>query len=291
MRPLRIAVAVAAFFICASGRAASRITFDRIIPAPHDLQGAQDLAVIYAIGDTDSIATFLSEFIYQTNHPGTIRVHDATSVTRNEMSLRRLRRRVRAERYLRISAFTCTDDRKSGDVGGVDIDGKRVRRKQHWVDAVCTGHIDMLDAETLSQISSFNTRGEGTSPRVGELTGEESNIAVDQAARYAAVAAAEQITPRPVRETIALDENAPSFADGMAMIDAERVAEARKIWESAAVRQQDSAPLQFNLAAVSEALGDVAAAQMHYREAARLAPKESRYRVELERFRRRNGIK
>jgi Flp pilus assembly protein TadD len=166
-----------------------------------------------------------------------------------------------------------------------------VRRRQLWIDATCSAHVDILDPDSLRTVSTFDTHGEGTSPRVTELTDEERNTAIDQAARYAAVAAAEEITPRRVRETIALDETAPLFEKGMSMIDSDRLAEARSIWEQALVRRKDSAPLHFNLAAVYEALGDIVAAQQHYREARRLAPNESRYRIELELFRRRNRLK
>jgi len=288
MRNPRLFIALAAALVCVSVRAA-RITFERVMPAPHDLRGAQDLAVVSAIGDNDRITTFLDVFIDQTNRSETLRVHDATSlgVLSNEAARRRLRRRFGAQLYLRVTAFTCQTERKSGEGSSPDYEGKRVRRKQHWIDSVCGAHIDILDPDSLRVLSSFNTRGEGTSPRVIELSGEELYTANDQAARYAAVAAAEEITPRRVRETITLDDAAPSFSDAVSMIEADRLQVARRIWDGAALRQPGSAPLHFNLGAVCEALGDIPAAQEHYQEAVRLAPTETRYRTELEIFRRR----
>lgn len=292
MRNPRLFIALAAALVCLNVRAA-RITFERVVPAPHDLRGAQDLAVVSAIGDNDRITTFLAVFIDQTNRSETLRVQDATSlgVVSISAARRRLRRRFGAQLYLRVTAFTCQTERKSGEGRSSDFEGKRVRRKQQWIDGVCSAHIDVLDPDSLSMISSFNTRGEGTSQRVDELSDEERNTATDQAARYAAVAAAEKITPRKVRETITLDGEAPAFSNAMSMIDAGRLEEARRIWDGAALRQPASAPLHFNLAALCEALGDIPSAREHYLEAVRLAPNESRYRTELEMFRRRYRLK
>lgn len=91
MRNPRLFVAIATVLVCLNIRAA-RITFERVIPAPHDLGGAQDLAVVSAIGDNDRISTFLDVFLDQTNRSGTLRVHDATSlgVVSDEAARRRL---------------------------------------------------------------------------------------------------------------------------------------------------------------------------------------------------------
>lgn len=284
----RLFVVLATALVCLNVRAA-RITFERVVPAPHNIQGAQDLAVVSAIGDNESISTFLDVFIDQTNRSGTLRVYDATSlgVVSDAAARRRLRRRFGAQLYVRVTTFTCVTERKSGQGRRPDSEGKPVYRQQLWIDCICRAQIDVVDPDSLRVISSFYARGEGTSPRVVELSDEESNTATDQAARYAAVAAAEEITPRRVRETITLDENAPSFTIAMSMIEAGRLEEARRIWDGAALRQPDSAPLHFDLAAVCEALGDIPSAREHYREAVRLASNESRYRIELEMFHRR----
>jgi tetratricopeptide (TPR) repeat protein len=91
-----------------------------------------------------------------------------------------------------------------------------------------------------------------------------------------------------VRETIELDETAPSFEEGFSMISSDRFEDARAIWQASAVRHRDSAPLFFNLGAVSEAIGDLPAARGYYERAAQLSPKERHYRSELNLFRRRN---
>jgi tetratricopeptide (TPR) repeat protein len=295
MRRLSLRLAFAVSLCCSAAVSAGRITFERIVPAPHDLGGVQDLAVIYAIGDTERLTTFLDVFIDQANQAGTLRVHDArdvgASLTTSELARRRYRRRFGSELFLQINAFTCSMKSHSGEGSVHDFEGKRVRRSQQWVDAVCRAHVHVLEVDTLRQRSDFDVRGEGTSPRVARVTAEEQRQATDQAARYAAVAAAEEITPRRVRETIDLEEKAPAFEEGMAMIAAGRLPEARRIWEAAAARRRDAAALHFNLGAVCEALGDVDAARRHYAEARRAAPGERRYRVEMEMFRRRNRLR
>jgi len=121
-------------------------------------------------------------------------------------------------------------------------------------------------------------------PIFDTVTDGERDRALHAAARYAAIEATERITPRRVRESIALDERAPAFSDGMAMIEAGQLAEARTIWLRAMQSQPRSAALRFNLAALHEAMGDRRAADVHYHAARQLAPHEARYAQELKRF-------
>src|ERR1041385_66254 len=105
--------------------------------------------------------------------------------------------------------------------------------------------MDVIDPATARRLYSFVVRGEGTSPRVTEVTEEERNIAVEQAAHFAAVQAAEMVTPRRIRESIELDARAPELERALLLIDAGRVAAARTLWLRALERNRESAPLQF----------------------------------------------
>jgi Flp pilus assembly protein TadD len=105
------------------------------------------------------------------------------------------------------------------------------------------------------------------------------------------VSAAEAITPRVVRESIELDDTAPAFEEAHSMIVADRLADARAIWESSLRRHRDSAPLYFDLGAVCEALGDVTSARKYFEQAQQLAPGDARYRSEVSMFRKRNVLK
>lgn len=284
-----------ALALLCSGTAAlanpARITFTRTMAPAHDLGAAESLAVIYAIGDSSKIDAFVEHFVDLVSRAGVLRIVNAVENNHHllvdDLALRTVRREHPADAYLGINRFTCIGDEKSAE-GSEHLDsGDRVKRMHHWIDANCSARIDVLSFDG-KRMFSYTVRGEGTSPRSVSLTEDERDVAFEQAARYAAVMAAEGITPRMVRETIELDENAPSFDEGFAMVGSERLEDARAIWQAAALRHRDSAPLFFNLGAVSEAMGDLAAARGYYEKAAGLSPKERRYATELRLFHRRN---
>lgn len=274
---------------------APRIAFVRTVPPAHDL-GSGTIVLIYAIGDSDRISTFLDLLIDHASREMQIE----SALTRgphflgtrpSDKSLRILRREHPASIYLGVNEFSCHAEERAAEGSEHDVDGGRVKRKHVWADAVCSARIDIMDGSSGKRTESFRVRGEGTSPRVTMLTDEERNIAFDQAARYAAVAAEELITPRRVRESIELDSEAPLFEEGFAMVEAGRLSDARAIWEAELRGHTASAPLQFDLAVLCEAAGDLEAARTYYRQAAELAPAERRYSRELRAFAQRNGGK
>lgn len=283
---LRLRCVCAVVLLAASSAAASsRLTFERTLPAPRSLGAVEDLVITYAIGDNDRISTFIDVFVDQANRQGTLRLFDPTTVEHSTERSHRWRRapkyverRYRADAYLRIDAFRCQATERSGQGGAYDVDGNRIHRTQQWFDAVCIAHLHALGKDHKSKLAEFTVRGEGTSQRVSEAGDEERDVAMDQAARYAAIAAAEQITPRRVHDSIDLVEDAPSFEEGMSYIDSDHLDEARRVWQAALRAHPRSAALHFDLGAVCEALGDFSAAEAHYATAARLQPDDSRYR-------------
>ena len=268
-----------------------RLSFTRTMAPAHDLAPAERLAVIYAIGDSRKIEGFVEHFVDLVSRAGVLRIANAVENNHHlfvdERSLRAVRRELHADAYLGINRFTCSGVEKSGEGSEYLENGERVKRMHHWIDAICSARVDILNGDG-KRMFSYTVRGEGTSPRSTALTEDERDVAYEQAARYAAVIAADAITPRTVRETIELDEHAPSFEEGFSMIGSERLEDARAIWQAAAVRHRDSAPLYFNLGAVSEAIGDLVAARTYYERASQLSPREHHYRTELNLFRRRN---
>lgn len=270
----------AALLVCTAVAAAPpRISFQRVLAAPHNPSGAEDIAIVYAIGDNARIATFLDAFLDYGNRSGSLRMYDAVA----------LKRKVRADLHLRVNAFACRTGEQAGEGSYNDADGKRIRRTQYWATAECNSKIEVLRPDTAVTISSFRVIGEGTSSRSERVTDEEIGVALDEAARHAARAALEQIAPRHIRETIALDETAPAFIEGFAMVKAGRLSQTRRIWERALRKEPDSAPLRHNLAAVCEALDDLTCALDNFTHAQRLDTSSLNHKIELEMFRRRNG--
>ena len=275
------------------GSSPARITFVRTIRPPHEL-GTDQVAVVYALGDTDKVMTFVDHFVQYAGRSGALRIEDAIDNRRHlaafsQKELRSLRHDHPAGAYIGISLFTCAGAERRGEVSETTLSGDRVRSKMHWLDAICSAKLDIRKPDG-KQMLTFMTHGEGTSPRVRMLTDDDRDIAYEQATRYAAITAAEEIVPRETRESIELDDRAPAFDDAVAMINSDRFADARAIWEASLARHRNSAPLQYNLGAVCEAMGDLSAAENYYRNAARIAPQDARYRTELNFFRKRNSL-
>jgi tetratricopeptide (TPR) repeat protein len=268
-----------------------RINFVRTIPPPHDLAPAERVAVVYAIGDHAAIGEFVESFVDHAGRTRTLHIENAVDGNKHLSDLTSLRKDHRADVFLGINQFTCEGKERTAEGSAHGADGERVKTTQQWLDAVCTARIDVLNPADGRKTMSFSVRGEGTSPRVAELTEDERDIAYTQAAHYAAVAAAESITPRAVRESIELDANAPGFDEGYTLILSDRWAEARTLWESGLHGHDDSPALLFDLAALSEAMGDPAAADRYLERAQKLQPGEARYRSALNLFRKRRGVR
>src|SRR6266487_2883285 len=190
--------------------------FVRVLPAPHDLSPAKSIAVIYAIGDNQKITTFVENFVEYVDRSRTLRVENAVEDNQHLSTfggdaMRRLRREHPADAYVGIGLFTCDGAERHAEGSEHDVDGGRVKRLHQWVDASCLARLD-IRSDTGKRLYSLTAHGEGTSPRSTSLSAEERDVAYEQAARYAALSAAEMITPRTIRESIELDETAPSFA-------------------------------------------------------------------------------
>lgn len=281
---LAFALAAAAFAPAVDG-ATARLTFTRVLPAPHDLGGAQSLAVVYAIGDSDKVTAFVEHLVEYIDRSGTMRVENAVENNQHlplfdAASVKRLRRDHPADAYVGVSLFTCNGVQHSAEGSERDSTGERIRRVHVWVDASCEARLDLRGADGR-RMFTLRTRGEGTSPRATSLSDEERDVAFEQAARYAALNAADMITPRLQKETIELDDSAPDFDAAMAMINSDQLREARSLWESDLRTHRNSAPLLYDLGAVCEAIGDYPAAHRYLQSAVKISPSERRYRDEL----------
>jgi hypothetical protein len=249
----------------------SRIIFERMVPPAHDLGTARDVAIVEAATSDPQIETFVDQFVHHVNRSGMLTLRDMRSGSGP------------ADAHLNVENFRCDTMVRETDGEVRDVDGNRVKQRVFEIDAGCGAHIAVL-SRFLEPRSKYFVKGEANSGRLAEVTDEEREKVLRNAARYAAIVAADRITPRRVRESIELVPTAPAFAEGMDRIERGRDADARAIWERAMQTHPASAALRFNLGAVCEALGDRRAAEAHYKAARQLAPKDPRYASELELF-------
>lgn len=253
--------------------AAPRITFERFLPAAHDVGSTEEVAIVRVNGTSEHAEWFVDELL--------------RDLDRTQLRARDIRfTSGPAEAHLDVKTLACNTVNREGEGSARDVDGNKVKKRYFTVEATCTARIDVL-TRVMKYKSTFYVTGAGTSPRVGEVSEEERARAIEHAVRNAASEAADRITPRRVRETIELDARAPAFEEGMSMVEAGRLSDARSIWERALRTDARSAPLRYNLGAVCEALGDRRAAELHYDAARQLAPGEARYTNEWKMFVRR----
>jgi hypothetical protein len=256
------ALSIALLVPSAVHAASPRIAFERVLPATHDLGDARDIAIVNAASADPLVEKFIDELMRHVGRSGVMTLRDVRSTTGP------------ADAHLDIKTFRCDSVVRETEAAG---------RPARQVNAVCGVRIDVL-SRFLKPVSTFFARGEGTSKRVEAVQSDDREHTLHDAAKFAAIDAAERITPRRVRESILLDDTAPAFEEGMVLIDDGRFADARALWLRAMQTEPRSAPLRFNLAAVSEAMGDRRAAELHYNAARHLAPKEPRYANEAKLF-------
>ncbi|HJT16146.1 MAG TPA: hypothetical protein VJ853_02095 [Thermoanaerobaculia bacterium] len=251
---------------------------------PYGFAAGQRIAVVYAIGDNQNVAAFVDDFVDTVDRAGTLHIENDVENNQHpfDADFKKLRHRHPADRYVGVSAFTCSGSEHRAEGSEHDAYGNRIRRVHAWVDAVCDARLEVRD-DRGQHLMTISVRGEGTSPRSTSLTSEDREVAFEQAARYAAFNAADMMTPRTVKETIELDASAPEFEEGMSMVESDRLADARAIWEIALRRHRDSAALYYDLGAICEAAGDGRAARKYFESAGRLAPNNALYRQEMKR--------
>src|SRR5512142_3488798 len=140
---LRFAV-VASLALASSAAAAPRVSFVRTIPAVHELPGER-IAVIYALGDSDVVHTFIDVFVERASRSRSVPIEDATERGNHVVGdhpdiaiVRRVHREHPADLYLGVNRFTCESAEHSGEVSSYNVDGERIRRRQRWIDMACS---------------------------------------------------------------------------------------------------------------------------------------------------------
>ena len=282
MRAIGCTIAIV-FHAAALFAADVHLIFTRTIPPAIDLPGVQRLAVVETHGSDEMLTAFIDHFLEYVDESGTLQIEKAAAGrfdTLDANAMKRLRRQHPADAYAGVTLFVCSGTDRSAEGSERDLSGTRVKRTLMWIDAVCEAHLQIRHPDGEPFVT-FGTRGQGTSPRVEELTADERDVAYRQAARYAALNAADMLTPRIVHDSIDLDPNAPRFDEAFGMIQSERLREARAIWEAALPRHRDLAPLHYDLGALCEAMADFTAARRYLQAAVHLDPHNRLYRDEL----------
>src|SRR3954470_18205924 len=102
--------------------AADRIDYMRHVPARYDLANASEIAILYGIGDNDSVETFVSEFAEHTNRAGPIHLADVTAhgahfigQKPDDRTIQKLKRENRADAYMGVTRFTCEFVTRNGE--------------------------------------------------------------------------------------------------------------------------------------------------------------------------------
>ena len=131
----------------AAAAAAPRVAFVRTIAPLHGL-GGDDAVIIYALGDTPKLDTFVDTFLDRTNRSEELRISaEIDHIKRvygerpDPVTIRRLRKEHPADVYLGIDRFTCATTQRGAEGSEHTLGGDRVKRHHVWADAVCSARI------------------------------------------------------------------------------------------------------------------------------------------------------
>jgi len=103
--------------------ASARIVFDRMLPAPHNLGTARDVAIINAPSGEPLIDLFVEELVHHANRSGALVLRDARTTTGP------------AEAHLDVKSFRCTTQTQ---------ESMRDDRRVYQVAALCTARVEVL---------------------------------------------------------------------------------------------------------------------------------------------------
>jgi hypothetical protein len=279
----------------ASSDVSARITFWRRLPAVHDLSSADRIAVVYALGDSEQLRTFVDVFVEQCKRSEDFDEVQDLSIAEQHLYgpntagsvFRNLRHEYPADVYLGFNRFSCTQSEKSAAGVDRDMDGVKSAVTKLWVETRCAVRVEVIDGRSGKRRDSFLIFGDGSSPPQESLSEESHVRSARNAARHTALNAAESIAPGKVRETIDLDDSAPGFDTAAVLISGGDLDGARSILASRIAGHAESAALAFDLGALSEALDDLPSARRYYEAAERLAPANAQFRSQIRSFRHR----
>lgn len=147
---------------------------------------------------------------------------------------------------------------------------------EYWYVGSCSVELKVVDAAG-EELTTLEVEGRNESSR---RDNSPEGVAVQEQVFWQSVDdAAKRLIDQSARKKlhvpVPFDKEAPLATEGLAEIDAGRLAAARTLWEGALEANPTSVGLRFNLGAVQEALGDTAAAKASYEEALKLSPADA----------------
>jgi hypothetical protein len=254
------------------GACTTSVTVVHTIPPAINVVSAKSVLVV--TGDPkDNGGTLYALFLDYLRRTGAYQVIDASSFEppflkdnslsnwrdRDPVSFQSFRREHPADVIAQVEGpYSCTTD-KTGE---------------NAYKALCVAGLKLLDGKDGHLIADeFSEDGNGE--------GANEDDAWDVAMNDVAWQLVHSFTPSRAEEQIDIDDKAPLAKQGIARIHHDDLAGARALWEASLATFSSSAPFQYNLGAVCEALRDLDAARKYYSRAGGLAPQEPRYQQAL----------
>lgn len=273
----------AALLMAAALGCTSSVTVVHTVPPQYSIVPAKVIAVIgTSVQDPPDPHEdyFLDLFVHKLRRIGPYEVLDERALARRIHPGHGLSDPADLKAYLQqtkgevIAQITPPEDncRVTENVDEIHIDAPNV----YSYDGYCKAALDLINPRTGARIAHINGEGGGHA--------DDSDTAWNDARNDSAQTMIDGFMPEQVSEQIDLDDKAPFFGEGMAKVKKDDLAGARTLWEGHLAALPESAPLLYNLGAVSEALRDRGAAEDYYARAAKGAPGTARYAQALDRL-------
>jgi len=274
---------------------APKVTFTRRIPAPHNLGPLQNLTLVEIRGG--DVADFSRHFKTRVVDDAVFTLTDATAagvpltrLTGDDKAAKDFRKEHPADAYLGVNLGGCPSTLQSQAREEKQKDKSKVMRTYYWYTANCSATGRLIDGSGR-ELALFSVTSDSKSAESQKMYGFEAGATERSALQELVGKVSAKFTPRLDKESVVLDKKAPQFKAAMEKIKASQLTEARQILEAALASNSRSGPLNFNLAAVAEALGDADAARTYYTDAMNLSPSEKRFSMELAKFEQRERDK
>lgn len=237
---------------------AARITFARTSPPLHKFDAPSNRITLLRLeGTTDECShVFLrGDLIKLVKETGAV----LEDVSFKKGTLDERRAMAPADLYLASESCACRAQ-------------KRTEGDSTWYAATCQAEVRLTDGRDGKDLGVVTING-----TADDRTDVLDFAAFITAGRNMIGHLVKMIRPFEQQLVFDTDRKVPGEKEAARFIKAKDYAGARDVWEQALTQNPGNAAIHFNLAAVTEALGQIEEARKHYEEAVRLAPAEEKY--------------